>query len=200
MTIVLSLWYHRIWLHETTNSIEILLFPSRCWDFLWIYCHSGLSGIPTGSFGKLRMTRQIIMKTKIRVICICGSFKFYQEMERAAAYLRKYGFTVIVPQPSHIRHGHKPEELKSKYDKKTLTKWEGEGAYQYLSNIRRSDIVYIFNQGSYVGPAATVEIGYSLALGKPIYARAKIRDITVTNFIKAVVSPLKLPKLLKSLK
>jgi len=119
-------------------------------------------------------------------------------MESAAISLRKAGFAVIVPQPSHIRHGHNPQELKTKkYDKKTLTRWEGEGAYEHLSNIRKSDAVYIYNRGSYLGPAVTVEIGYSLALGKPIYARATIKDITVTNFIKAVVSPDKLLKLLK---
>ena len=132
-----------------------------------------------------------------RVICFCGSFKFYKEMEKEAEILRGSGFTVIVPQPSHIRHGHKPEELKDKYDKATLTKWEGEGAFSHLRNIRKSDAVYIFNSGSYLGPAVTVEIGYSLALGKPIFAKAKVTDITVTNFIKAVVSPRGLLKILK---
>ena len=119
-------------------------------------------------------------------------------MENAAKILREKGFYVIVPQPSHIRHGHNPQELKKKYDMATLTKWEGEGAFSHLANIRKSDIVYIFNQGSYLGPAVTVEIGYSLALGKPIFARAKIKDITVTNFIKAVVSPKNLVEYLKS--
>lgn len=133
-----------------------------------------------------------------RVLCFCGSFKFYKEMEKAASYLRKSGFKVIVPQPSHIRHGHRPEELKNKYDKKTLTQWEGEGAFGHLRNIKISDAVYIFNKGSYLGPAVTVEIGYALALGKPIFSKAPIKDITVTNFIKAVVSPGKLPRLLKS--
>ena len=134
----------------------------------------------------------------VHVICFCGSFKFYQEMEKAAAVLRKEGFQVIVPQPSHIRHAHKPQDLKKgKFDQKTLTRWEGEGALQHLQNIRKSDVVYIFNKGSYLGPAVTVEIGYSLALNKPIYARAAIKDITVTNFVKAVVSPLKLPRLIK---
>lgn len=125
----------------------------------------------------------------VKIICLCGSFKFYKEMEKAASCLRKEGFTVIVPQPSHIRHGHKPSELKGKYDRKTLTKWEREGAYSHLKNIEKSDVVYVFNKGSYLGPAVTVEIGYALALEKPIYARAKVNDITVTNFIKAVVSP-----------
>lgn len=138
------------------------------------------------------------MVKKVKTICICGSFKFYDEMEKAASILRKAGFAVIVPQPSHIRHGHKPDELKTgKYDKKTLTKWEGEGAFEHLKNIRKSDAVYIYNSGSYLGPAVTVEIGYALALGKPIYAHTEVKDITVTNFIKAVVSPLKLLKLLK---
>jgi nucleoside 2-deoxyribosyltransferase len=133
-----------------------------------------------------------------KTVCFCGSFKFYKEMEKAAAQLRKAGFTVIVPKPSHIRYGHKPEELKKgKYDKLTLQKWEGEGAFSHLGNIRRSDAVYIFNKGSYLGPAVTVEIGYALALEKPIYAQAAVTDITLTNFIKAVVSPLRLLKLLK---
>ena len=133
----------------------------------------------------------------MKTICFCGSFKFYKDMEKAAKQLRKAGFTVIVPQPSHIRHGHKPEELKNKYDKEILIKWEGEGAFSHLANIRKSDAVYIFNQGFYLGPAVTVEIGFALALGKPIFAKARIEDITVTNFIKAVVPPNKLPKLLK---
>ena len=122
-------------------------------------------------------------------------------MEKAALILRRAGFSVIVPQPSHVRHGHKPDELKTgKYDKKTLTKWEGEGAFEHLKNIKKSDAVYIYNRGSSLGPAVTVEIGYALALGKPIYARAKVEDITVTNFIQAVTSPFKLLKLLTSLK
>lgn len=119
-------------------------------------------------------------------------------MENVAKLLRGKGFTVIVPQPSHVRHGHKPQELKTKYDKATLTKWEGEGAFSHLENIRKSDVIYIFNQGSYLGPAVTVEIGYSLALEKPIFARAKIKDITVTNFVKAVVSPQNLVKYLEN--
>ncbi len=119
-------------------------------------------------------------------------------MKETASFLKKEGFQAIVPQPSHIRHIHKPEQLKKKkYDKQTLTRAEGEGAFSHLENIRASDVIYIFNQGSYLGPAVTVEIGFALALGKPIFAKAKIKDITITNFIKAVVSPKRLAKLLK---
>lgn len=122
-------------------------------------------------------------------VCFCGSFKFYKAMEKEAELLRNKGFKVIVPQPSHIRHGHAPQILKKKYDKKTLTKWEGEGAFSHLENIKKSDYIYIFNKNSYLGPAVTVEIGFALGLNKKIFSYAKISDITVTNFIEKVMSP-----------
>lgn len=131
-------------------------------------------------------------------VCFCGSFKFYQEMEAEAKKLRKFGFQVIVPQPSHIRHGHKPEVLKKKYDQKTLTKWEGEGAFTHLENIRKSDVVYIFNKSSYLGPAVTVEIGFALGLKKRIISYSKVDDITITNFVDAVVRPNSLAGYLKT--
>ena len=83
-------------------------------------------------------------KSSYPTVCFCGSFKFYKEMESSAQKLRANGFKVIVPQPSHIRHGHAPEILKKKYDKDTLTKWEGEGAFSHLENIKKSDYIYIF--------------------------------------------------------
>jgi len=136
-------------------------------------------------------------KSSTPTICFCGSFKFYQEMESVAQKLRDKGFKVIVPQPSHIRHGHSPELLKDKYDKVTLTKLEGVGAFSHLANIKTSDYVYIFNKNSYLGPAVTVEIGFSLALGKRIFSYAKVTDITVTNFIEKVLPPANLIKYLQ---
>lgn len=136
-----------------------------------------------------------------KTIVFCGSFKFHQEMEKEAKKLRKKGLRVIVPKPSHIRHGHKPEELKrEKYDKATLSRWEGEGAIKHLNNVKKADVVYIFNKGSYIGPAVTVEIGFALAHNKPIYAQTEINDITVSNFIKAVVSPQNLVQYVRKLK
>ena len=121
-------------------------------------------------------------------------------MESLARKIRTAGFKTIVPQPSHIRHGHKPDVLKEKYDSETLTKWEGVGAFSHLNNIRHSDYVYIFNKNSYLGPAVTVEIGYSLALKKKIFSYGEISDITVTNFIEKVLPPDKLLIYLKNLK
>lgn len=119
-------------------------------------------------------------------------------MVAAADLLRKQGFSVLAPEPSHIRHGHAPHKLKEeKYDRKTLEKWEAEGAFAHLENIRKSDILYLYNPGSYLGPAVAVEMGYALALKKPIYACQPVKDITLTNFVVAVVEPEKLATYLR---
>ncbi len=153
--------------------------------------------IKTNNSRPTRQNAEFFYTKNIKTIVFCGSFKFYKDMEKAANPLREKGFTVIVPQPSHIRHAHLPQSLKiGKFSKKTLTRWEGEGAFQHLENIRKADLVYIFNKGSYLGPAVTVEIGFSLALKIPIFSKAPIKDITVTNFITGVVSPQKLLALL----
>lgn len=133
-----------------------------------------------------------------KIICFCGSFKFYRQMQSLAGRLKKTGFTVIVPQPSHVRYGHMPQLLKDKYDEKILTRWEGEGALSHLENIRKSDFIYIFNKNAYLGPAVTVEIGYALALKKKIFSYSKIKDITVINFVEKVLPPGKLINYLNS--
>lgn len=119
-------------------------------------------------------------------------------MRTAADILTKHGFSVLAPEPSHIRHGHKPEKLKEEqYDRKTLERWEAEGARAHLANIRKSDMLYVYNPNSYLGPAVAVEIGYALALKKPIYAYHPVNDITLTNFVTAVVEPEQLKEKLK---
>src|SRR3990167_10493121 len=163
-------------------------------NHILIYC-SIIFALSRGFVILLNMFPQT---SPLPTICFCGSFKFYNAMEKAAANLRKLGFKVIVPQPSHIRHGHKPAELKNKYDLETLTQWEGEGAFSHLENIKKSDIVYIFNKNSYLGPAVTVEIGFALALKKTILSYSEVSDITVTNFIKQVLPPNKLNAFLSS--
>lgn len=136
--------------------------------------------------------------SRIRIVCISTSFKHYDGMVAAANILKEQGFSILAPEPSHIRHGHAPHKLKEeKYDRKTLEKWEAEGALAHLANIRKSDMLYLYNPDSYLGPAVAVEIGYALAFNKPIYAYQPVKDITLTNFVTAVVEPDELKSKLK---
>jgi hypothetical protein len=43
-------------------------------------------------------------------------------------------------------------------------------AHDHFNKIRIADVVYIYNEGGYAGPSTSMEIGFAVALGKPIYA------------------------------
>lgn len=56
--------------------------------------------------------------------------------------------------------------------------------------IDRADIVFVFNQDGYVGNSVTLEIGYALGRGKPVYALqsdAELgRDVMYSGYCKTV--------------
>jgi len=130
----------------------------------------------------------------MKSVVICGSRRFKPEIRKFATTLKKLGVTVYEP---HLHSGQKEwEKLSDQYKKFTALGL----THDHIYKIRMADVVYLFNKGGYSGVSTSIEVGAALALGKPIYARAQVKDITVTNFIHAVASPFKLLKLLKSLK
>jgi len=42
--------------------------------------------------------------------------------------------------------------------------------HDHFYKIRMADIVFVFNKDGYVGNSTTLEIGYAIAAGKPLYA------------------------------
>lgn len=42
--------------------------------------------------------------------------------------------------------------------------------HDHFYKIRMADVVYVYNKDGYSGNSTTLEIGYALACGKPIYA------------------------------
>lgn len=61
-----------------------------------------------------------------------------------------------------------------------------------------ADVVFVFNKNGYAGNSTTLEIGYAVALGKPIYAlnadEELCRHVLFREFIS---SPAKLAKNIK---
>lgn len=41
--------------------------------------------------------------------------------------------------------------------------------HDHFNKIRIADAVYVYNKDGYVGNSTTLEIGFAVALGKPIY-------------------------------
>jgi NTP pyrophosphatase (non-canonical NTP hydrolase) len=54
----------------------------------------------------------------------------------------------------------------------------------HLNAIRRSDCLYVVNPGGYIGPSATLEIGYALSLGIPVFCLAPPNESVICMFVK----------------
>ena len=68
---------------------------------------------------------------------------------------------------------------------------------RHLDAIAKSDFVFVVNPDGYIGPSATMEIGYATARGKPVYAMSLPQEqvlrplVTVCNDLHEIVVGLK---------
>jgi hypothetical protein len=62
-----------------------------------------------------------------------------------------------------------------------------------------ADIVFLYNPGGYLGVSSTLELGYAMALGKPIYALTDVdKELCRKVLIRGVIkTPKELIKILK---
>ncbi len=101
----------------------------------------------------------------MKSVVMCGSNKFGKEIRAFAKKLRAFGVVVFEPN-LYQASGGKWEELApfgQSYLAMGLT-------HDHFYKMRMADVVFIFNKGGYVGNSVTMEIGYAVALNKPIYA------------------------------
>jgi len=100
----------------------------------------------------------------MKTVVICGSGRFKPEIREFAKQLKKLGVVVYEP------HLHTPQDewatLSEDYKKFTALGL----THDHFYKIQMADVVFIFNKDGYVGNSTTLEIGYAVALGKPIYA------------------------------
>ena len=129
----------------------------------------------------------------MKSVVICGSKRFKPEERKFAAKLRDLGVTVYDP---YFHSGEKEWEGLSEAYKGFIALGL---THDHFYKIKMADIVFIFNKDGYVGVSTTLELGYAMALGKPIYALSdKDTELCRKVLIRGI---LKTPKeLLKKLK
>lgn len=115
----------------------------------------------------------------MKIVCLCGSFRFFEEMDRVEKILVEAGIACIrpIPYPHEV-----PEKSRTREEEETGTK-------EHIENVKRADIIYIVDKDGYVGRSTSVEIGVAYGLGKEIYALEQIKDPAVDILIKKVLSP-----------
>lgn len=100
----------------------------------------------------------------MKTVVICGSRRFKPEIREFAKRLKKLGAVVYEP----YLHSGQDEWAKLSDDYK---KFVALGlTHDHFYKIQMADVVFVFNKDGYAGNSTTLEIGYAVALGKPIYA------------------------------
>jgi nucleoside 2-deoxyribosyltransferase len=112
----------------------------------------------------------------VQSVCICGSFKFYEEMVQLRNTLQARGVRCEWPLSGPRRDPH------------AMTADEARDAItQHLERIDRAACIFVFNKDGYLGNSVVMEIGYAYAQRKPVYALAPINDPFLMPLVSAVV-------------
>lgn len=119
----------------------------------------------------------------MKSVVICGSRRFKPEVRRFEAELVKAG--VIVFSPYFHEGGEEWDKLSLQYKKFIALGL----THDHFYKIKMADVVYVYNKNGYSGVSTTMEFGYAMALGKPIYAfsdkdRELCRLVLFRGFIK----------------
>jgi nucleoside 2-deoxyribosyltransferase len=100
----------------------------------------------------------------MKSVVLCGSRRFKPEIREFAAKLKNLGVTVYEP---YLHSGGKEWEKFSEEYKRFIALGL---THDHFYKIKMADVVFIYNKNGYSGVSTTLEIGYAMALGKPIYA------------------------------
>jgi|GEM_PF-161446 len=105
------------------------------------------------------------MKTKYKVITLCGSTRFRDEFYEAQKRLTLEGNIVI----SVGLFGHSgDDEVWENMDEGTLTKTKEMLDDMHKRKIDMADEIYVINVGGYIGSSTRSEIEYALTAGKTV--------------------------------
>lgn len=109
-------------------------------------------------------------------IVICGSRRFHDGIRDFGKKLRENGHIVLEP----ILNRNKgindlPSDLK-KYAFLGLT-------HHHFDFIRKADVCFIYNENGYLGTSGTLELGFAVACGIPIYALSEDKDEPCRNVL-----------------
>jgi nucleoside 2-deoxyribosyltransferase len=100
----------------------------------------------------------------MKTIVMCGSRRFKSEMRKSAVQLKDLGVVVFEP---YLHSGQDEWAAMSDDYKKFIALGL---THDHFYKIQMADVVFVFNKDGYTGNSTTLEIGYAVAVGKPIYA------------------------------
>ena len=117
----------------------------------------------------------------MKSVVICGSRRFKAEVAKFAKELTKLGVVVYAP------YHHSGQEDWETFDREYQSFIALGLTHDHFYKIRMADAVFVYNKGGYAGPSTTLEIGFAVALGKPIYAFAGDEELCRHTLFREIV-------------
>lgn len=119
-------------------------------------------------------------------IVVSGSFrKHFSGISKTIEQFEALNIAVLSPKPSRIinpEHNFAILETGGIDDPRVLEQ-------HHLNAIEKADALYIYNLDGYIGASVTLELGWAIALGKPVYSKEKSEDFTLKFFSGKVATP-----------
>lgn len=92
----------------------------------------------------------------MKVVTLCGSFKFKDDMMRLAEEMNLNGECILTP-VYHVLN----DKIFTKEEKNNLKQ-------SHLKRIEMSDAIFVINKNKYIGDSTRKEIEYAKKIGKEI--------------------------------
>jgi len=140
------------------------------------------------------------MVPAMKKVCLCGSFRFFDQIVQVERFLTNKGVACYAPRPFQFRDQQHPSYFGNEWDSLSYSEKLNESKQAeraYLEKIDKADVVYVINPSGYVGKSVIFEMGYACAKGKIIYSLEPIEDFVVMSLVQQTISPEDLVKILK---
>lgn len=118
----------------------------------------------------------------MKSVVICGSRRFKTEIREFAKKLKEMG--VIVYEP-YLHSGQEEWQNLSEDYKRFIALGL---THDHFYKIQMADAVFIYNKDGYAGNSTTLEIGYAVAMSKPIYALAGDDELCRHVLFREIIS------------
>ena len=101
----------------------------------------------------------------MKSVVICGSSRFATEIRDFAKKLKERGVVVYEP---HLYRANPEADWNAikEFDQKFVALGL---VHDHFYKLRLADIIYVYNKEGYIGVSTNIEVGYAVALNKPIY-------------------------------
>lgn len=121
----------------------------------------------------------------MKSVVLCGSRRFKPEMRAFGKKLKAAGIVVYEP---YLHSGQDEWANLSQQYRNFIALGL---THDHFYKIKMADVVFIFNKDGYVGNSTTLEIGYAMALGKPVYALSEDEELCRNVLFRKIIKDTK---------